>query len=86
MLTMDKEVKRAYLHAGRIVRDALKLAVDKVHVGMPITELCDIIEGYILKRASLAFPCNISINEVAAHDTAEINDQRTIPQLSLIHI
>ncbi len=83
---MDEEVRRSYLAAGEIVRQALKLAVDRIHVGMPIEELCNLVEGYILDRAELAFPCNISVNEVAAHDSADLKDERVIPKLSLVKV
>jgi methionyl aminopeptidase len=33
-----------------------------------------------------AFPCNVSINEVAAHYTSPLNDKRTIPENSLVKI
>jgi len=84
-ISMDEEVKN-YLTSGKILAAALKIAADRIHVGMPIKELCNIIEGYIVEHAALAFPCNISINNIAAHDTADINDQRTIPSDSIVKI
>lgn len=76
-----------YLRAGRIAAKALKFAQDKIHVGMPIRELCDAIEKFILNEGgSLAFPCNISINNVAAHDTAEETEERVIPNNAVVKI
>jgi methionyl aminopeptidase len=84
---MSDETLGLYKKAGRILASALKKARYKVHVGMPLTELCDLVEYEIkVGGAEPAFPCNVSINNIAAHDTADINDERTIPPNSIVKI
>jgi methionyl aminopeptidase len=54
---------------------------------MPVIELCELVENYIVANgAELAFPCNVSINYVAAHDTAELNEISEIPKKSVVKI
>jgi methionyl aminopeptidase len=84
---MSDETLGLYKKAGKILASALKKARYKVHVGMPLTELCDLVEYEIkVGGAEPAFPCNVSINNIAAHDTADINDERTIPPNSIVKI
>jgi methionyl aminopeptidase len=83
---LEEEIKN-YLKAGRIAASALKFALNKIHEGMPIIELCEMVENYIIANgAELAFPCNVSINYVAAHDTAELNETSEIPKKSVVKI
>lgn len=65
----------SYEKAGKIAAKVRKQAVKKITAGMKAVDLIDFIEGEILKTgAGLSFPCNISINEIAAHYTSPIND------------
>ena len=69
---MDESIIECYRKAGETARRALKLAYDIVSPArrIKLLDLCDRIEKYVLHSgAKLPFPCNISLNEVAAHDT-----------------
>jgi len=47
--------------------------------GTLVIDLVEYVEGEILKSgAAIAFPCNVSINEVAAHYTSPANDKTMI--------
>lgn len=84
---LDEETIKKYRRAGDVVHRALKLAIDKVHPGMSVLELCNLIEGEIRSNGALpAFPANIDINNVAAHYTAKINDELVIPPNSVVKI
>lgn len=70
MKQLSEEVIQDYLAAGKIAKNALRYAADLVGTKKRIDayELCESIERFIKTRgAELAFPCNISLNEVAAH-------------------
>ncbi|KZX11899.1 type II methionyl aminopeptidase [Methanobrevibacter oralis] len=69
----------SYLKSGKIVSkirsDASKMIVD----GALAIDIVEYVEGEIIKSgAEIAFPCNLSINEIAAHYTSPINDNTTI--------
>ena len=56
-------------------------------IGKTVYEICEYVESEIKKRgAKCAFPVNTSINEVAAHYTAEPNDEMTITDNDLVKI
>jgi methionyl aminopeptidase len=54
---------------------------------MPIIDVCEKVEGLIrTKGGKPAFPCNVSINEVAAHYTSPPDDKQTIPDGSTVKV
>ncbi len=58
-----------------------------VKEGMPLIEICEIAENMIRELGgSPAFPCNVSVNEVAAHYTSPPNDTLTVPEGSLVKV
>ena len=68
-----------YVKAGKIASEVRELVRAKNWVGKTVYEICEEVEGEIRNRgAKCAFPVNTSINEVAAHYTAEPNDPITI--------
>ena len=73
--------------AGRAVASTLKQLAYKVHEGMPIIEVCELAENMIKSmNCQPAFPCNVSVNSIAAHYTSKINDTAVIPPKSLVKI
>ena len=73
--------------AGRAVSVALKKMRYEVHEGAPVIELCEKAEAIIRAMdCEPAFPCNISINEVAAHYTSMPGDELRIPPKSIVKI
>ena len=76
-----------YIKAGKIASEIREMARNKNWVGTTVYDICEEIEGEIRKRgAKPAFPVNTSINEVAAHYTAEPNDELTIKENDLVKI
>ncbi len=76
-----------YIKAGRVASQVRENARKKNWVGKTVYEICEEVESEIIKRgAKCAFPVNTSLNEVAAHYTAEPNDQKTITDLDLVKI
>jgi len=72
---------------GEIVHKTLNRALNIVKPGMKVLDLCEDLENYIRSQgAKPAFPVNVSINEVAAHYTAKIDDEYTIPEKSIVKI
>jgi len=79
--------EEAYLKAGKIASRVLKEARNKVKPGISFDEICKIIENRSKELGGeQAFPVNICLNEVAAHDTAGIDDYRTIKERDLIKL
>jgi len=77
----DKEELEKFRLSGRILRETREEMKTYVHENMLIIEVCEKAEGLIrAKGGKPAFPCNVSINEVAAHYTSPPNDILRIPK------
>jgi methionyl aminopeptidase len=71
--------------AGLIARKAREEACRLIREAAPVIEICEAVEEAIRSEgARPAFPCNIGINEVAAHYTSPPGDQLRIPPRSLV--
>jgi methionyl aminopeptidase len=58
-----------------------------VQENMLVIDVCEKVEGLIrAKGGKPAFPCNVSINEVAAHYTSPPNDTLRIPEGSTVKV
>ena len=76
-----------YIRAGRIAAQVRENARKKNHVGRTLYEICDSIESEINELGGRpAFPVNISLNEIAAHYTAEPDDQIVIKDTDVVKI
>ena len=76
-----------YIKAGKIAAEVREMVRTKNWVGKTVYEICEQVEDEIKKRgARCAFPVNTSINEIAAHYTAEPNDPITIKDTDLVKI
>ncbi len=78
-----------YLKSGRIARDTLKYAIDLIGGSRRINlyNLCISIEKYIRDKGGIpAFPCNISLNEIAAHYSPTDPDDTIIFDEGLLKI
>ena len=76
-----------YFRAGKIAGEVRENVRITDWTGKTVYEICEHVESEIIKRgAKCAFPVNTSINEVAAHYTAEPNDPLTINDDDLVKI
>jgi methionyl aminopeptidase len=76
-----------YEQSGKIVSKTRKMAVNYVQADMKILELVEYVENNIVEMGgSLAFPCNVSINEITAHYTSPPGDETTIKNGDLVKI
>lgn len=76
-----------YINAGKIASEVRENARKKYHVGSTLLEICESIEKEIeSKGGKCAFPVNASLNEIAAHYTAEPNDSTVVKEADLLKI
>lgn len=76
-----------YLKAGKIASQVREDARKKNHVGSTLFEICESIEKQIRDMgAQPAFPVNTSLNEIAAHYTAEPGDQTVVKEGDIVKI
>jgi len=86
-MAVPDDVLQKYQRAGRIAVEVREHMRRTVFEGMPIIEVCENAESMIREKGGKpAFPCNVSINEIAAHYTSPPNDKQTIPNGSVVKV
>jgi methionyl aminopeptidase len=83
----DEETLEKFRLSGKILRETREEMRSFVRENMPIIQVCEKAETLIREKGGKpAFPCNVSINEVAAHYTSPPNDERRIPEKSVVKV
>lgn len=76
-----------YIRAGDIASLVRENTRKRNHIGRTLEEICNSIEKEIIDNGGYpAFPVNVSINEIAAHYTAEPDDQIVIKDTDIVKI
>ncbi len=83
----DEETLKKFRLSGKILRETREEMRGLVRANMPIIDVCEKAENLIrAKGGKPAFPCNVSINEVAAHYTSPPGDSHKIPENSVVKV
>ena len=73
---LDSEQLEKLRKAGRVSAEARDLGLSMVAKGVRYFDVAEEVENYIRKNGcKLAFPCNISVNDIAAHYTPAVGDK-----------
>jgi methionyl aminopeptidase len=76
-----------YLKAGKIASEQREKTRKKDHVGCTLLTICESIEREIKESGGTpAFPVNVSLNDIAAHYTAEPNDETTVKENDILKV
>ena len=69
----------SYIKSGKLTSKIRDEASKMIKDGTLVIDLVEYVENEILKSgAQIAFPCNVSLNEVAAHYTSPVGDKTVI--------
>jgi methionyl aminopeptidase len=72
---MDEHALDCVRKAGRIAGEARELGMSLVAANVPLVKVAEEVESYICEKgAKVAFPTNLSINDVAAHFSPNLHD------------
>ena len=83
----DEEAIGKFRLSGKILRETREEMKLFARENMPIIDVCEKAESLIRQKGGKpAFPCNVSINEVAAHYTSPPGDENRIPEGSLVKV
>lgn len=78
---MEAEVFEKYLKAGKIAGEVLEFGRARIKPGAKVIEVLDQIENRIIQlKGGIAFPAQISLNEVAAHACSDLKDQTILEE------
>ena len=83
----DKEELEKFRLSGKILRETREEMRTQVKENMLVIDVCEKTEALIRSKGGKpAFPCNVSINEVAAHYTAPPGDTSRIPEGCIVKV
>lgn len=86
-ILLSEDMLDHYLKAGRIAAEVRRRAKNSVKAGASILQICETVEGDIRKRGGEpAFPCNVCVNDVAAHYSSPPDDLKTIPKGAIVKV
>jgi methionyl aminopeptidase len=86
-MAVPEEDLKKHQHACKIAREVREEMRRTVREGMPIIDICKKAEALTREKGGKpAFPCNVSVNEIAAHYTSPPNDKQTIPERSIVKV
>jgi len=84
---ISKDELEAYRRGGQIISKLRKIVPTYVHEGGLVRELCERVEAEIVVLGGRpAFPCNVGINEVAAHYTSPWDDATVLSRDSVVKV
>jgi methionyl aminopeptidase len=87
MSESERETLEKLRLSGKILRETREEMKNYVREGMPVIEICEKAEGLIRQKGGKpAFPCNVSMNEIAAHYTSPPNDETRIVENSVVKV
>ena len=86
-MAYDKEELEKFRQSGKILRETREEMRSYVKENMLAIDVCEKAEALIrAKGGEPAFPCNVSINEIAAHYTSPPQDGLRIPEGSTVKV
>lgn len=86
-MVLPEEVLQKYQRVGRMAREVREEMRRFVREGMLLIDVCRNAESLIRSKGGQpAFPCNVSVNEIAAHYTSPPGDQQRVPEKSLVKV
>ena len=84
---MDDNEIESYEKAGKILSEVREDAIKIIKNDLPIIDLVEFVETEIVKRgAGISFPCNVSVNDIAAHYTSPLNDTNKLVTGDLVKL
>ena len=84
---MKEESLSYYKKAGEIAKEVLEEGLKKIKPGVKLLEVAEFVEARIIEKGGKpAFPCNISVNEIAAHYSPTAWDERTFEKGDLVKL
>lgn len=84
---MEKEIIRKYKKAGSIASQAREYGKSLCKEGALLLDIAEKIEAKLLRLGGeLAFPCDVSVNDIAAHYSPMYNDSSVLKAGDLVKI
>jgi len=87
MMIMNDEIFNSYLKAGKIAAQVREQCKEMIKVGSTFLNVAELIENRIRELGGeIAFPVNISVNNIAAHFTPDKEDTTVFNQGDVVKV
>jgi methionyl aminopeptidase len=84
---LTEEELQAYRRAGKLVAEVREEIRPMVKPGETLLAIAEAVEGLIAQKgAKPAFPCNVSVNQIAAHYSPPANDSTRIGEDDVVKV
>jgi methionyl aminopeptidase len=84
---MSLSIPQEYFKAGKIASKVCEEMAKSISIGDRVFDICNKVESMIKSLGGEpAFPCNVGINSITAHYTAEIDDESIIRNGDVVKI
>ncbi|QKQ99716.1 type II methionyl aminopeptidase [Metallosphaera tengchongensis] len=84
---MTEEELKLIIRAGQIAAKARDAGAKMIRPSEKVINVCETVEKIIIDEgAKPAFPCNLSINNEAAHYSPVIGDEKVIPENAVVKL
>ncbi len=84
---MTEEEIEAYRRAGKLVAEVREQVRSIVKPDTTLLEIAEVVENLIAQKGGKpAFPCNVSVNEVAAHYSPPADDDTSIGEGDMVKV
>jgi methionyl aminopeptidase len=83
----SEDIWEKWRRAGIVAKEALAIARPMVEPGVKVIDIINAVEDHIRANSSgTSFPCNLSLNNIAAHYTSPLNDETVIAEGDLVTV
>lgn len=84
---LTEEELKAYRTAGKLLAEVREQARALVKPGVTLLDIAEMVEELIAQKGGKpAFPCNVSVNEIAAHYSPPANDDTNIKEGDIVKV
>ena len=84
---LSSEIVESYVVAGEIHKRISHSTISHISAGVKLLDVAERVESEIAAQgAKPAFPCNISIDHIASHDTPSIGDERVFMNGNIVKL
>lgn len=79
---LSENARESYFKAGKILSQIREEARNKIKIGVSLLKIAEFVEHRTIELGAdgCAFPCNISLNDEAAHATPKIDDDKVFSE------
>ena len=86
-MAVPEEELEKQKQACKIAREIREEIQRTVKEGMPLIDICEKVESMTREKGGKpAFPCNVSVNEIAAHYTSPPGDKQVVPEKAIVKV